>query len=108
VIEIRHELRRVPVVFVDVCRDPADLTRVLRTAIAAGDLRVVVDLGERADASSDVLTSLNRAAKHLRRLGGSLAVVTSQPSLRHLFELTLLSQAFPVFASRDEALRDLR
>ena len=106
-IEARHE-PGAPVV-VDMRRDSAlDLACVLGTAISAGDVRLVVDLGERRDATSDLLTLLHRAAKHLRRIGGSLAVVTSQPDLRHLFDVTLLSQAFPVFASRDEALRDRR
>jgi anti-anti-sigma factor len=107
VIEARHE-REAPVVFVELRRDPADLARVLRTAIAAGDVRLVVDLGEREDATSDDLTLLHRASKQLRRLGGCLAVVTAHPDLRRLFDVTLLSHAFPVFASRDEALRDLR
>jgi len=38
-------------------------------------------------------------------LGGKLAVVTPEPGLRRLFDVTLLSQAFGVFGSRDEALR---
>ena len=105
-IEVRHE--RVPVFLVDFRRDPEDLAHALQTAMAAGDVRVVVDLGEQEDATSEVLTLLSRGARQLRRIGGSLAVVTSQPSLRRLLDMTLLSQAFPVFASRDEALRDLR
>jgi anti-anti-sigma regulatory factor len=55
-----------------------------------------------------MLTLLRRAAMQLRRLGGGLAVVCSQPDLRRLIDLTLLSQTFPVFATRDEALRDWR
>ena len=98
-----------PIVFVDVPRESTlDLARLLRTAIAAGDIRLVVDLGERKDTTSDVLSLLHRAAKQLRRIGGSLAVVTGQSDLRRLLDVTLLSQTFPVFASRDEALRDLR
>lgn len=97
-----------PVVVVEMRRSSTtDLARLLRTAVAAGDLRLVVDLGERQDASSDVLTLLHRAARQLRRLGGSLAVV-AQPDLKRLFDVTLLSQAFPVFVTRDEALRDWR
>ncbi len=109
-IEARHETNSSSlVVFVEMRRNStADLTRLLRTAIAAGDVRLVVDLGERKDATSDVLTALHCAARHLRRLGGSLAVVTTQPDLRRLFDVTLLSEAFPVFATRDEALRDWR
>ena len=94
------------VVVVDVRRDsPRDLVRVLGETLTAGDVRVVVDLGEREDVPSDLLTILHRTATQLRRLGGRLAVVTPQPQVRRLFDLTLLSQAFGVFTSRDEALR---
>ena len=65
----------------------------------------IVDLGERADASSDLLTVLHRCARRVRTLGGTLAVVCSRPELRRLFDVTLLSQGFGVYASRDEALR---
>ena len=82
-----------------------DLARLLRTAIRTGDIGVIVDLGERRDASSDLLMVLHRAARQLRMLGGRLAVVSTKPELRRLFDVTLLSQAFGVYASRDEALR---
>ena len=109
-IEARHVTSAAsPVVLVELQRSSTtDLAQLLRTAVAAGDVRLVVDLGERKDASSDVLTLLHRAARHLRRLGGSLAVVAHDRICKRLFDVTLLSQAFPVFASRDEALRDWR
>src|SRR5262245_30900051 len=108
VIEVRHELAA-PVVFVELQRGSTlDLARVLRTAIAAGDVRLVVDLGETREATSDDLSLLHRAGQYLRRIGGSLAIVAPPPSIRRLLDMTLLSQAIPVFASRDEALRDLR
>lgn len=106
-IEIRHETAawRPPIVFVDPLNAPGDLARLLGTAIGAGDVALVVDLGDRADASSDLLTLLHRTAGHVRRLGGSLAVVARHPAARRLFELTLMSRTVPVFATRDEALQ---
>jgi anti-anti-sigma regulatory factor len=83
-----------------------DLARLLRTAIRTGDIGVIVDLGERGDASSELLMVLHRTARQLRTLGGRLAVVSAKPELRRLFDLTLLSQGFGVYASRDEALRN--
>jgi len=82
-----------------------DLARVLRTAVTSGDVGVIVDLGERGDASSDLLMVLHRAGRNLRSLGGRLAVVCSRPELRRLLDVTLLSQGFGVYASRDEAFR---
>ena len=95
-------------VFVEPRESSRDLVKALRMAIAAGDVRLVVDLGKQQDASAETLTLLHRAAAQLRRLGGSLAVVCPQPDLRRMFDLTLLSQGFPVFATRDEALRTWR
>ena len=94
------------VVVVDMERSSTtDLALLLNTAIGVGDVDVIVDLGERADASSDLLTVLHRCARRVRALGGTLAVVCSRPELRRLFDVTLLSQGFDVYASRDEALR---
>ncbi|HUG65076.1 MAG TPA: STAS domain-containing protein [Gaiellaceae bacterium] len=109
-IEICHEtVGRPPVVFVDMQLDSSrDLAQLLGTAIGAGDVSLVVDLGDRTDASSDLLAVLHRTARHVRRLGGKLCVVSEQPSLRRLLELTLMSQAFGVFATRDDALRGWR
>ena len=81
-----------------------DLALLLDRAISGGDVDVIVDLGERADASSDLLTVLHRCALRVTTLGGTLAVVCA-PELRRLFDVTLLSQGFDVYGSRDEALR---
>jgi anti-anti-sigma factor len=107
VAEVSHgSAARPAAIVVDVRRDlPRDLARVLGETVTAGDVRVIVDLGEREDVPSDLLTILHGTATQLRRLGGRLAVVTPQPQVRRLFDLTLLSQAFGVFTSRDEALR---
>ena len=94
------------VVVVDLQRaSTTDLAILLDTAIGVGNVDVVVDLGERPDANSDLLTVLHRCARRVRTLGGTLAVVCSRPELRRLFDVTLLSQGFGVYASRDEALR---
>ena len=82
-----------------------DLALLLDRAISGGDVDVIVDLGERADASSDLLTVLHRCARRVTTLGGTLAVVCARSELRRLFDVTLLSQGFDVYASRDEALR---
>jgi anti-anti-sigma regulatory factor len=107
VIEVCHESSATAsaVVLVGLRRESPDLARVLRSTLSAGDVWVVVDLGERQDVSSDLLSFLHRTATQLRALGGKLAVVTPEPGLHRLFDVTLLSQAFGVFGSRDEALR---
>jgi len=106
VIEIRHATDiRPPVVFLDLTVDSShDLEKLLGAALSTGSTSLVVDLGDRNDASSELLGLLHRTATQVRRLGGALGVVSPQPSLRRLFDLTLLSQAFVVFATRDEAI----
>ena len=82
-----------------------ELARLVDCALGAGEVSVVVDLGARPDASSELLTVLHRCGRRLRTLGGTLSIVSSRPELRRLFDVTLLSQGFDVYASRDEALR---
>jgi anti-anti-sigma regulatory factor len=106
-IEVTHQPERATsaIVVVEMKRaSTTDLSRLLRTAIGSGDVGVIVDLGEQGDASSDLLTVLHRTARQLRLLGGRLAVVSAKPELRRLFDVTLLSQGFGVYASRDDAL----
>jgi anti-anti-sigma regulatory factor len=108
VIEISHQTERssAAVMVVEMKRgSTTELARLLSGSIGAREIDVVVDLGERADASSELLTLLHRCGRHVRSLGGTLSVVCSRPELRRLFDVTLLSQGFPVYASRDEAVR---
>ena len=105
-IQLAQEIRKAAVVLVDMKgSSTTGLARLLDAATRAGDVDVIVDLGPRADASSELLTVLHRCARRLRGLGGSLSVVCARPELRGLFDVTLLSQGFDVYSSRDEALR---
>lgn len=107
VIEIRHETHmRPPVVFVDLSLDSSrDPSGFLGMALGAGAVSLVVDLGDRTDASSELLMALHRTAQHVRRCGGRLGVVSPQASLRRLLDITLLSHALAVFPTRDEAIK---
>lgn len=106
-IELQHAaLGRDSFAVVEIPRDSSrDLDRLLAAPIRAGQLDLVVDLGDRCDAPSDLLLVLYRTASHVCSFGGTLRVVAAQPSVRRLFDLTLLSRTLPIFASRDEALR---
>jgi anti-anti-sigma regulatory factor len=109
VIEVCHETegRTSATVVIEMKRASThDLARLLGTAVGTGNVCVVVDLGERKDATSELLTVLHRTARHLRRLGGRLAVVTAQPELRRLFDVTLLSQAFGVFPTQADVTQE--
>jgi hypothetical protein len=82
----------------------AGVSRCIDLAIEMGNMSVVVDLGDRRGACSHLLDVLLRAGQRLRERGGRLAVASSDPGLRRLLDVTLLSQAFTVFETREDAL----
>jgi anti-anti-sigma regulatory factor len=82
----------------------AGVMRCVDLALRLGQLRLVVDLGARDGADADLLSVLHRSGERMRDAGGRLAVVCSDSRLRRLFEVTLLSQGFSVYATHEEAL----
>jgi anti-anti-sigma regulatory factor len=80
------------------------VSRCIDLAIEMGNTSVVVDLGDQRGACAALLGVLLRAGLRLRERGGRLAVASSDPGLRRLFDVTLLSQAFTVFETGEEAL----
>lgn len=73
---------------------PVDIQ--LDAAIRRGDLAIVVDLRDAGFINSTLVNALFRACRHLHRLDGRLAVVTSDPHARKVLELTALDQAAPI------------
>jgi anti-anti-sigma factor len=82
----------------------AGVSRCIDLAIEMGNTSLVVDLGDRRGACSVLLGVLLGAGRRLRERGGRLAVASSDPGLRRLLDVTLLSQAFTVFETREKAL----
>ena len=82
----------------------AGVSRCIDLAIEMGNTSLVVDLGDQRGACVALLGGLLRAGRRLREQGGRLAVASSDPGLRRLLDRTLLSQAFTVFETCEEAL----
>jgi anti-anti-sigma regulatory factor len=82
----------------------AGVTRCVDLALRLGQRELVVDLGARDGADADLLSVLHRSGERMRSAGGRLAVVCYDSGLRRLLDLTLLSQGFAVYATREEAL----
>jgi anti-anti-sigma regulatory factor len=82
----------------------AGLMRCVDLALRLGQRDLVVDLGARGRVDADLLSVLHRSSKRMRAAGGRLAVVCYDSGLRRLLDLTLLSQGFAVYATREEAL----
>lgn len=81
-----------------------ELREVLRDAIASGARRIVVDMSDTRFIDSTTLGVILGASKRLRSQGGELVLVIDHPSIRKIFQITLLDRAFQIFETRDEAL----
>lgn len=65
---------------------------------------VVFDLGGLEYISSAGFREFFLLGRHLQRLGGGLAVCSLQPSVQQIFDIAQFQTAYPVCATRDEAL----
>jgi anti-sigma B factor antagonist len=83
------------------------LKRELDGAIDAGGKDIVVDLTKTTFIDSTALSVLVEATKRLRPEGGRLALVCVDQNLVKIFRITALDRLFPLFSSRDDAMRSL-
>lgn len=103
-IELREESSSAVVVSCSGSGGVEGVVRCVDMAVRLGHTRLVVDLGLRNGADADLLSVLHRSGGRMRDCGGGLAVVCGDSGLRRLLDLTLLSQGFGVYATREEAL----
>jgi anti-sigma B factor antagonist len=73
-------------------------------AIDGGATSLVIDLSDTTFVDSMTLGVLLGAVKRLRPVGGHVSVVCTDPSIRRIFEITLLDRVFELHESRDAAL----
>jgi hypothetical protein len=107
VIEIREEQALTTNTIVIRCTPSgaaSGLDRCVELVLGLGHTQLVVDLGERQGADAELLTVLQRSARRVHDSGGCFAVVCADSRLRRLFDITLLSQGFPVYATSEDAL----
>ena len=55
-----------------------------------------------------MLRVLLNVSKRLKMSVGELLVVCGEPSVRRIFQVTLLDRVFTIYETRDEALEHLR
>jgi anti-sigma B factor antagonist len=84
----------------------------LKTALAevagAGARGVLVDFSETTFIDSTALGVLMNATKWLRPVGGELVIVCGAPSIRRIFELTLLDRIFDIFETQQAGISHLQ
>ena len=88
---------------VDLATGP-ELERALLALPDAGVASVMVDLTGCSFMDSNGLHLLTRTRRRLDRSGGRLAVVSANPSVLRVFEITRLDQLFAIYPSRAAAL----
>jgi anti-sigma B factor antagonist len=79
------------------------LERVLTDAVAAGQIRLVLDLSGVGLCDSTGLTVLIRAHRSAVAAGGWLRLAGAQPPVRRLLEITNLERVFALYPSVDDA-----
>ena len=75
-----------------------------REIAAVGSKGVVFDLSGLEYVSSAGFREFFLIGRHLQRLGGGLAVCALQPAVQRIFDIAQFQTAYPVCATRDEAL----
>lgn len=88
---------------VDVFSAP-ELDSELDALIAAGGVRLVVDLSDVAFLDSTGLGVLVKALKHAREGGGWLHLVVTSDRIRKIFEITGLDASIPIFDTAQDAI----
>ena len=78
----------------------------VRAAIDRGAKLIVVDLTDVTFIDSMALGVLLATARKLHPAGGRLRLVVPNPSIRRIFEISLLDQVFTLDRSRGEALAE--
>jgi len=76
----------------------------LLAAIDAGKTKVVADLTEVVFIGSNGLATLLEGLRRLVRRGGRMAVVTANPTVLRMFEITHTDSTFAIFSDREGAL----
>jgi anti-sigma B factor antagonist len=71
-----------------------------------GEILVVVDLARATFIDSAALGVLSSAIKRARRSGGDLRLVIAEAKILKIFEITGLTDLFPIFATVEDATAD--
>lgn len=87
--------------------DVADLEQQLEKLLDDGARQLVVDCSELAYVSSSGLRVFLQAYKRLTAINGKLVLHSLNRLVSQIFETTGFTMMFPVFQSREEALRGL-
>lgn len=80
-----------------------ELRAAITAALDRGASGLVIDLSDATFVDSMTLGVLLGAVKRLRPSGGKVSIVTDDPHIRRIFEITLLDRVFTLHADRGSA-----
>jgi anti-sigma B factor antagonist len=80
----------------------------LLDVIGQGSKEVIVDFSDTTFIDSTTLGVLVGGVKRLRPNGGRLSLVCSDRNITKIFEITGLDRVFTIYATRDEAVDQLK
>lgn len=84
-----------------------ELTKIFKKNIANKTRKVVVDLGKLEYIDSSGLACLIRFSRDLQKIQGVLFFCSLSPKIRSIFAITRLEDAFKVYDTEEEALREI-
>ena len=85
-----------------------DIENVLQGLISKGVKKLICDFSHTEYIASAGLRVLLSAAKSLQKSGGQIFIVSMNPFVHEVFEISGFSQIFKVYTSQNEALKILK
>jgi anti-anti-sigma factor len=79
----------------------------LKEIMGRGEKKIVCDFSSVDYINSNGLRILLSAAKMMTKSGGKLVICSLKPQVKTVFEIAGFNQIFRIFASCDEALKDM-
>ncbi len=85
----------------------AELEKVFDKLFEDGETKVLVECRELEYISSAGLRALLSAAKQFKKVSGEIALSGLSQNVKQVFEISGFTSIFPIYATRDEALKSL-
>ncbi len=83
----------------------AELEKVFSTLLSENKTKVLLDFRQLEYISSAGLRVLLAAAKQFKKVSGQIVLSSLAPSVKQVFEISGFTSIFPIFSTRDEAVK---
>ena len=83
----------------------AELEKTFSTLLSENKTKVLLDFRQLEYISSAGLRVLLAAAKQFKKVSGRIVLSSLVPSVKQVFEISGFTSIFPIFSTRDEAVK---